>query len=107
MPIIKLVVELVENPEDHAIHDREIKQIIKEIYYPSSVVRNFFKVDEQLTGIEFIRKAMQAMKEANKAVIKKYGFPCMTCFYHERELLKLKQVLNLEKTSATIKELKG
>ena len=49
------------------------------LYYPSSVVKEFFKEEQQFQIVEFVKLALNSLKESDKRVVAKYGYPCIGC----------------------------
>lgn len=58
------------------------------LYYPSSVVKEFFQEDQQLGLPEFIQVAMHSLEAAEKRVMAKYGYPCIGCYMLKSKLTK-------------------
>lgn len=58
------------------------------LYYPSSIVKEFFQEDQQLGLLEFIQVAMHSIEAAEKCVIAKYGYPCIGCYMLKSKLTK-------------------
>ncbi len=72
------------------------------LYYPSSVVKEFFQEDQQLGLLEFIQVAMHSIEAAEKCVIAKYGYPCIGCYMLKSKLTKWGELYK----DATVKILK-
>ncbi|TAG11036.1 MAG: MSMEG_0570 family nitrogen starvation response protein [Verrucomicrobia bacterium] len=49
---------------------------IQPCYSPSSVVKNYFHVGQELPAAEFIQLARTALTEASERVRQKFGFSC-------------------------------
>jgi uncharacterized repeat protein (TIGR04042 family) len=47
-----------------------------ECYSPSSVVRKYFTVGEELPAAEFLARSRKALTDASERVRAKYGFSC-------------------------------
>lgn len=58
------------------------------LYYPSSVVKEFFQEDQLFKWQDFIQLALDSIKEADKRVLQKYGYPCIGCILLKQKLLK-------------------
>ena len=58
------------------------------LYYPSSVVKEFFQEQQQLKGLEFVELALHSLDEADKRVTAKYGYPCIGCMILKQKLQK-------------------
>jgi uncharacterized repeat protein (TIGR04042 family) len=48
----------------------------RECYSPSSVVRRYFAIGEQMPIREFVERSRRALTEASERVRVKYGFGC-------------------------------
>jgi uncharacterized repeat protein (TIGR04042 family) len=72
------------------------------LYYPSSIVKEFFQEDQQLGLPEFIQVAMHSIEAAEKCVIAKYGYPCIGCYMLKSKLTKWGELYK----DATVKILK-
>ncbi|NVM53054.1 MAG: hypothetical protein HWN66_05080 [Candidatus Helarchaeota archaeon] len=66
------------------------------LYYPSSVVKDFFQVDQQLKFLEFVELALNSLKESDKRVTAKYGYPCIGCAILKQRLIKWEQLYKYE-----------
>lgn len=49
---------------------------LRHCYSPSSVVRKFFKVGDELSAADFIAASREALTEASERVREKFGFAC-------------------------------
>ena len=49
------------------------------LYYPSSVVKDFFQEKQQFKFMEFKELALTSLEESDKRVTAKYGYPCIGC----------------------------
>jgi uncharacterized repeat protein (TIGR04042 family) len=58
------------------------------LYYPSSVVKEFFREDQRLKCMEFVELALNSLEEADKRVTAKYGYPCIGCIILKQKLQK-------------------
>ncbi|MHA1131470.1 MAG: hypothetical protein ACTSQI_04030 [Candidatus Helarchaeota archaeon] len=58
------------------------------LYYPSSVVKEFFHENQQLTCLDFVELALNSLDEADKRVTAKYGYPCIGCILLKQKLQK-------------------
>ena len=62
------------------------------LYYPSNVVKDFFQENQQLKFLEFVQLALNSLKEADKRVICKFGYPCISCVILKQKLLKWEEL---------------
>ncbi|MHA1267108.1 MAG: hypothetical protein ACTSRS_17850 [Candidatus Helarchaeota archaeon] len=60
------------------------------LYYPSNVVKDFFREKEQYKFTQFIQLALNSLEESNKRVLAKYGYPCIGCAILKNKLVKWK-----------------
>ena len=58
------------------------------LYYPSNIVKEYFKEDQQLQILEFVNIALNSLKEADKRVMEKFGYPCIGCIILKQKLTK-------------------
>ena len=49
------------------------------LYYPSSVVTEFLQEEQQYNLMDFVQIALDSLKESDKRVAEKYGYPCIGC----------------------------
>ncbi len=47
-----------------------------QIYSPSSVIENYFKIGDSITVNDFLKKNNEALAEASERVRKKFGYAC-------------------------------
>ena len=76
------------------------------LYYPSSAVKEFFQEEQQLKCLEFVQVALEAIKEADRRVVSKYGYPCIGCMILKQKLLKWKQLWEHEFQEETVRIVK-
>lgn len=57
-----------------------------ECYSPSSVVREFFAKDEEMTVADFRKRSRSALTEASERVRAKYGFACSSAVSQLEEI---------------------
>jgi len=65
---------------------------LETLYYPSSVVKNFFQEQQQLKFLEFLEIALNSLEESDKRVAAKYGYPCIGCAIMKQRLAKWGQL---------------
>ena len=74
MPLTTVAVELSNGRKDT-------------LYYPSNVVKDFLQEDENYKCLDFVELALDSLEEADKRVLKKYGYPCIGCMILKQKLL--------------------
>ena len=62
--------------------------IAETLYYPSSVVKEYFKENQEYGFQEFVQLALNSLEESNKRVAAKYGYPCIGCVLLKNRLVK-------------------
>jgi len=50
--------------------------VLKECYSPSTAVRGYFSIGEEMPLAEFLRRSRKALAEASERVRAKFGFAC-------------------------------
>lgn len=63
------------------------------LYYPSNVVKDFFQENQELNFWEFVQLALNSLEEADKRVLGKFGYPCISCVLIKQKLLKWEEVV--------------
>ncbi|MHA1683870.1 MAG: hypothetical protein ACTSUE_23220 [Promethearchaeota archaeon] len=104
MPMVKLVAEFTQQSSNTGPGGEPFTY---EIIYPSTSVKKFFKKNDLFSAMEFIQKAILAMKEANKRVLEKYGFSCFGCKFAEDELMRFLGRKDIGTMNVLIKALVG
>lgn len=58
------------------------------LYYPSSVVKDYFVEDQELQIPDFINLALRSLEESDRRVTAKFGLPCIGCAMLKSILMK-------------------
>lgn len=104
MPFVRLVAEF--KPVMHAPGEPEGGYTM-EIVYPSSTVKEYFKKDDQIAAIDFLAKAIKAMKQSNRKVMEQYGFQCSGCQQYEQQLERMLLRREMKATMVLVKHVDG
>lgn len=71
------------------VHIKWPDQVEDQIYSPSSIIKNYFVPEQEITIAEFHTKCTESLNEASGRVAQKFGFACTSAMAEDIRISSL------------------